>query len=177
MEASNNIISTLIPVRFWTRHLSVGSWKTLPQHQPLVNASSSSGFWKIHWSVYERLSSKKGKIFDLNVDMIHLNMMDGWIYIYRCVEDVLAPACFRDKVNVRPVALQGQFTEVGFGGRRQVRALWRNRDTASRAQQLLVSPCQWSVHMTTQPSLSRSVWGRKSSSFQGKLEHDRSWIV
>ena len=48
-----------------------------------------------------------------------------------------------------PVALQGQFAEVGFGGRHQMRALWRDRDTASRAQQLHVCPCQRSVHMAT----------------------------
>ena len=47
------------------------------------------------------------------------------------MEDVPAPTCLRDKVSVRPVALQGQFAEVGFGGRHQMRALWRNRDTAS----------------------------------------------
>ena len=52
------------------------------------------------------------------------------------MEDVPAPTCFRDKVSVRPVALQGQFTEVGFGGRHQMRALWLNRDTASQAQQM-----------------------------------------
>ena len=33
----------------------------------------------------------------------------------RCVENVPAPACFRDKVNVRLVDHQGQFAEVGSG--------------------------------------------------------------
>ena len=70
-------------------------------------------------------------------------------YLERYVEDVPAPTCLRDKVSVRPVALQGQFTEVGFGGRHQMRALWRDRDTASRAQLLHVCPCQRSVHIAT----------------------------
>ena len=65
------------------------------------------------------------------------------------MEDVPAPTCLRDKVSVRPVALQGQFAEVGFGGRHQMRALWRDRDTASCAQQLHVCLGQRSVHMAT----------------------------
>ena len=52
------------------------------------------------------------------------------------MKDVPAPTCLRDKVSVRSLALQGQFAEVGFDWRHQMRALWWNRDTASRAQQL-----------------------------------------
>ena len=55
------------------------------------------------------------------------------LYLMHC-EDVPAPDCLRDKVSLRPVALQGQFGEMGFGDRCQVRALWRNRDTDSGAQ-------------------------------------------
>ena len=37
-----------------------------------------------------------------------------WSLTWSDVEDVPAPACFRDKIGVLPVALQGQFAEVGF---------------------------------------------------------------
>ena len=63
---------------------------------------------------------------------------------------VLLPRLLWSLTSVQPVAVQGQFAEVAeFDGRHQMRALWRNRDIASRAQQLHIYPCQWSVHMAT----------------------------
>ena len=59
------------------------------------------------------------------------------------MKDVPAPGCLRDKVSVRPIAFQGQFAEMGCNGRRQVRVLGPNRDTASCTQQLHICPCQY----------------------------------
>ena len=79
-------------------------------------------------------------------------------YLNRCLKDVPALACLRDKAIGRPVALQGQFAEVGFGGKLQMRALLRNRDTADR---LCLCSCEATRNVAESASMSRELRGVK----------------
>ena len=61
---------------------------------------------------------------------------------------------------------------MGFGRIRQVRAM-AEPIIAYWSQQLHICPCQRSVYVASLPGPSRIAWGRKNSSFQIKLVHDR----